>query len=55
MQCQWQKASNTSGSQVHLSNQHYTTANEWMNHIIYTLEIKYKTVTRFMLCSTKIV
>jgi hypothetical protein len=28
MQWQWQKASNTTGSQVQLSNQHYTTANE---------------------------
>lgn len=55
MQWQRQKASNTTGSQVQLSNQHYTTANEWMNHIIYTPEIKYKTVTRFMLCNTKLV
>lgn len=55
MQWQWQKVSNTTGSQVQLQNQYYTTANEWMNHIIYIPEIKYKTVKRFMLCNTKFV
>jgi hypothetical protein len=43
------------GSQAQLSYKHSITANEQLKHIIYTLEIKCKTVTRFMLCNTKLV
>ena len=55
MQWQWQASNTIVARSSYATNITQLQMNEWMNHIIYTPEIKYKTVTRFMMCNTKLV